>query len=125
MDNSTGNATAINRHDSRSIFQYGDVLTIQKLHQLNPHLLQKMTHIGQDARVGQLYSLFTKTTLRCHDYLHENIHRLQAIYKVYYRGFIQVCCNVILAKRVTEDPTKGTWRDHEHIVIKIGSALKR
>ncbi len=84
-----------------------------------------MTHIGHDARVGELYSLFTEKTLRSHDYLHENIHRLQVIFKVYYPGFIEVCCNVILAKRVTKDPTKGTWRDHEHIIIKMVSLLKR
>jgi hypothetical protein len=125
IDNSTGNATALAGQDARRIFQYGDVLTIQKLNQLNPHLLMTMTNIGQDTRIGQLYTLFTKQTLRSHDYLHENIHRLQACFKVYYPGFIEVCCSVISAKRVTEDPTKGTWRDHENIVIKMMSALKR
>ncbi len=89
LDSSTGNATALAGQDSRRIFQYGDVLTIQKLNQLHPVLLKTMTHIGQDTRVGELYSLFTKKSLRSHDYLHENIHRLQACYKVYYPGFLR------------------------------------
>ncbi len=36
-----------------------------------------------------------------------------------------MCSTVISAKRITSDPTKGTWRDHEHIVMKMVSALKR
>ncbi len=120
-----GHVTVLDGFESRRIFQYGDVLTIQKLYQLNSGVLKMMTHIGQDASVRRLYSLLTETTLRSHDFLHENIHRLQSLYRVYYDGFISVCCSVISAKRVTRDPTKGTWRDHELIIIKMVSALKR
>ncbi len=68
--------------------------------------------------------MFTKNSIRSHDYLHENIHRLQAIYRIYYPGFIEVCCGVIGAKRVNIDPTKGSWRDHENMALKMASALK-
>ncbi len=56
--------------------------------------------------------------------LHENIHRLQAIFKVYYPGFIEICCSVIGAKQVNIDPTKGSWRDHENMAIKVSTSLK-
>jgi hypothetical protein len=123
LDNSTVESTVLET-TSRRVFQYGDVLTIQKLHQLNPGVLKMMTHIGKEMSGKKMYSLLTKTCLRNHDYLHENIHRLQAIFKVYYPGFIEVCCTVLGTKRVSIDPTKGRWRDHEHIVVKIVSALK-
>ncbi len=125
VNDSSGITTVLDGYELRRIFQYGDVLTVQKLHQLNPLVLKRMTHIGHYASVRRLYALLTNTTLRSHDYLHENIYRLQALYKVYFPGFIEVCCAVISAKRVTYDPTKGTWRDHEQIVIKLVSALKR
>ncbi len=82
VDNSSGNATVLDGGTWRRIFQYGDVLTIQKLHQLNPTFLKQMTHIGKDENVEKIYHLLTKTSMRSHDYLHENIHRLQAIFKV-------------------------------------------
>ncbi len=89
LDNSTVESTVLET-TSRRVFQYGDVLTIQKLHQLNPGVLKMMTHIGKEMSGKKMYSLLTKTCLRNHDYLHENIHRLQAIFKVYYPGFIEV-----------------------------------
>jgi hypothetical protein len=63
VDNSDGLGTVLEGYQSRRIFQYGDVLTIQKLHQLNPGVLKRMTHIGKDDSVRQLYALFTNTTL--------------------------------------------------------------
>jgi hypothetical protein len=113
VDNTLGESTVLNGCAWRRIFQYGDVLTIQKLHQLNPTVLKQMTHIGKDDNVEKIFRLLTETSVRSHDYLHENIHRLQAIFKVYFPGFIDVCCSVIGTKRVGIDPTKGRWRDHE------------
>jgi hypothetical protein len=102
-----GESTVLDGCAWRQIFQYGDVLTIQKLHQLNPTVLKQMTHIGKDDNVEKIFRLLTETSVRSHDYLHENIHRLQAIFKVYFPGFIDVCCSVIGTKRVGIDPTKG------------------
>ncbi len=124
MDTTGDESTILDGCAWRRIFQYGDVLTIQKLHQLNPSVLKQMTHIGKDNNAEKIYRLLTESSLRSHDYLHENIHRLQAIFKVYFPGFIDVCCSVIGTKRVGEDPTKGRWRDHEVMALKIADALK-
>ena len=74
----------------RKLFQYGDVvLTIQKLQQqLNPGVMEKMTHIGKETQVKTLYALLKKICVRNHDYLHENIQRLQVIYKIYFENFL-------------------------------------
>ena len=109
IDASMGMPVVVDGTDYRTMFQFGDVLTIQKLHQLNPSVLKQMTHIGNEDSARALYQLFTKHSIRNHDYLHENIHRLQAIYKIYYPGFIEICCSIIGAKRINIDPTKGSW----------------
>ncbi len=108
----------------RKLFQYGDVLTVQKLHQLNPGVMKKMTHIGKTLDSKTLYTLLNNTCIKNHDYLHENIHRLQLIYKIYFDGFINACASVLGMKRVGIDPTKGRWKDHEDIVLKMLSALE-
>ncbi len=124
IDTSSGKAQVVPGSDFRRLFQFGDVLTIQKLHQLNPSVLRNMTHIGNEVSALALHKMFNNNSIRNHDYLHENIHRLQAIYKIYYPGFIEICCSIIGAKRVKIDPTKGSWRDHENMVLKIALAIK-
>ncbi len=75
---------------------------------------------------GDVHKMFTKNSIRSHDdYLHENIHRLQAIYKIYYPGFIEICCHVIGAKRVNIKPTKGSWCDHENMVQYFNAKLEK
>ncbi len=124
IDTSSGKACVIMGSDFRRMFQFGDVLTVQKLHQLNPSVLRNMTQIGNEVSAQALHKMFTKNSIRSHDYLHENIHRLQAIFKIYYPGFIEICCRVIGAKCVNIDPTKGSWRDHEIMALKMASAIK-
>ena len=87
----------------QKLFQYGDVLTIQKLHQLNPGVMKKITHIGKELDSKTLYFLLNDTCIKNHDYLHENIHRLQLMYKIYFDGFIDACASVIGVKRVGID----------------------
>ena len=72
----------------RMIFQYGDVLSIKKWYTLEFYVLRKMTHIGREDYVTMIMTAY-KRFIKIHDYLHENIHRVQAIYKLFYGGFIQ------------------------------------
>jgi len=125
LDCKTTRMTTVEGSDWRRIFQFGDVLTIQKLHQLNPSVLRAMTHVGKENQAKTIHSHLNETCIRNHDYLHENIHRLQAIYKIFYPGFIEACARVLETKRVGEDPTEGRWKDHEDLTIKILTALKR
>jgi hypothetical protein len=125
LDDKNKHATPVYGSNWQRIFQYGDVLTIQKLHQQNPGILKTMTHIGKQDHAKTIHSMLNETCVRYHDYLHKNMHRLQALYKIYYPGFIEACCCVLETKRVGIDPTKGRWRDHKDIVIKILTALKR
>ncbi len=46
IDASSGKACVIKGTEFCRMFQFGDVLTVQKLHQLNPSVLRNMTHIG-------------------------------------------------------------------------------
>ncbi len=90
LDSKMTRTTTVEGSDWRRIFQYGDVLTIQKLHQLNPNVLRAMTHIGKENHAKTIHSHLNDTfCIRNHDYLHENIHRLQAVYKIFYPGFIE------------------------------------
>ena len=110
--------------EKRYIFQYGDVLTIQKWYQLAIVILHKMTHIGKEEYVEMMMTVYNNF-IKCQDYLHENIHRLQFIFTIYYGGFIQACQVVLGTKRIRQDPTKGKWRDAELLTMKIYWALRR
>ena len=46
----------------QKLFQYGDVLTIQKLHQLNPGVMKKITHIGKELDSKTLYYFIKRTS---------------------------------------------------------------
>jgi len=48
LDSKMTRRITVEGSDWRQIFQYGDVLTIQKLHQLNRSVLKAMTHIGKE-----------------------------------------------------------------------------
>jgi len=102
----------------RWIFQGGDVLTIKKWYSLAYLVLQQMTAIGKEDYVGMMMKVY-KRFIKFHDYLHENIHRLQVIYKFFYGGLIQPIQVLLGTKKVKLDPTKGSWKTHEWLVIKI------
>ncbi len=77
IDSSSGKARVVAGSDLRRLFQFGDVLTIQKLHQLNRSVLKNMTHIGNEVSAQALHKMFNNNSIRNHDYRHENIHRLR------------------------------------------------
>jgi hypothetical protein len=89
----------------RVIFQYGDVLSIRKWHALQFLVLRKMTEIGKEDYVNVMMKAYNRF-IRVHDYLHENIHRVQFIYKRFYGGILQATQALIGAKNIKFDPTK-------------------
>jgi hypothetical protein len=111
---------ALNRH----FFQYGDVLTIKKWHSLAFPILQQMTSIGKEDYVLMMMEVY-KRFVKMQDYLHENIHRLQGIYKLFYGGFIQGIQVLLRTKKVKFDPTKGSWKSHEYLLMKIFYAIQQ
>ena len=114
-------ATAINA-EYRTVIQYGDVMTDDKWYSLELVVLLHLTQIGQEDYVKVVHGAM-KRYVQQHDYLHENIHRLQLIYKLYYGGFLQACQTHIGMKKVRFDPTKGSWSDHESLSIRVYYAL--
>eukprot|EP00984_Skeletonema_dohrnii_P002680 scaffold926_cov75-Skeletonema_dohrnii-CCMP3373.AAC.3 len=106
----------------RTIFQVGDVLTDVKVHALEEGILQRKTQFGNEAEVKAIHDAYSQTK-KTFGHLHENIHRLQAIYKVYYGGFIQPIQVMLSLKKVGKDPTKGSWSAHEQLCLKIHAAL--
>ena len=67
---------------SRMVFQYGDVLTIKKWQSLAYVILRQMTTIGKEDYVSTMMTAY-QTLVFSQDYLHDNIHRLQGIYKFF------------------------------------------
>ena len=120
---SDGQYTLVDSSPKRLLFQYGDVLTIKKWNDLAHHIIRKLTHIGKEDYVNMMMAVY-KRFVKCYDYLHENIHRMQIIYKRYYGGFIQAVQALLKVKKVREDPTKGNWKQHEWIVLKMLWALE-
>ena len=108
----------------RHVFQYGDVLTIQKWYSLGYHILRKMTHIGREEYVSILMAAYDQF-IKVHDYLHESIHRLDVIYKLYYGDIIQPIQYMIGTKKVGQKPSKGSWSRHENMIMKIHIALEK
>jgi hypothetical protein len=108
----------------RVVFQYGDVLSIKKWYSLRFYILRKMTEIGKEDYVQVMMCAYDRF-VKVHDYLHENIHRVQLIYKYFYGGFIQAVQALLGAKRIGADPTKGSWKEHKVIVRKMYLVLMR
>ena len=96
----------------RLIFQMGDVLATKKWHSLTFTILQQMTAISKEEYI-ELKILVYKSFFKIQNYLHENIHRLQGIYKLFYGGFIQPIQVMLGTKKVKFDPTKVSWKQHE------------
>ena len=78
----------IDMSDSVAPSDIDAVLTNASWAILNPGVMKKMTHIGKKTQVKTLYALLNKICVRNHDYLHENIQRLQVIYKIYFENFL-------------------------------------
>ena len=83
-----GSYTYVKGSENRLVFQYGDVLTIKKWYSLGYYLLRQITTIGKEDYVNLMMTVYSQFA-KMQDSLHENIHRLQGIYKLYYGGFLQ------------------------------------
>ena len=83
-----------------------------------------MKVIGKEEYVEVMMSAYNKLVFaQC--YLHENIHRLQDIYKLLYGGYIQPIQALLGMKKIRLDPTKGPWSDHEYLAKIILFAIER
>ena len=69
------------------------------------------------------YLLCTKIIF-VQDYLNENFHRLQGIYKPFWGGFLQPTQVLLASKKIKFDPTKRDWKWHEYHVMKIFFAIQ-
>ena len=119
-----GNYVLASSACDRLLFQYGDVLTIKKWHSLEYYILRKMTTIGKEDYVTMMMKVY-KRFVKLQDYLHENIHRLQGIFKLFYGGFIQPVQVLLGTRKLRFDPTKASWKDAENETIKLLFGLQR
>ena len=71
LDVKKKNAMWVRESEWRRIYQYGDVLTIQKLHQLYPSVMKAMTHIGKQYHAKNIHTMLNDTCVRNHDYLYK------------------------------------------------------
>ena len=119
-----GSYSRVTNSSRRVVFQFGDALTVQKWYNLSPHIVSKITEIGKEDYVAMMMDAYDRFVI-CHDYLHENIHRLQVVFTLFYGGFIQVAQILLGTTKVQKDPTKGIWVHHERLVLKMIHALER
>ena len=119
-----GSYSRIENSSRRIVFQFGDALSVQKWYNLAPHIVSKITEIGNEEYVSMMMDAYDRFII-CHDYLHENIHRLQVVFTLFYGGFIQVAQILLGTTKVQKDPTKGIWVHHERLVMKMIYALER
>lgn len=61
-------------------------------------ILHKMTEIGREEYVRVMMTAHHRI-IKIQYYLHENMHRVQAFYKLFYSGFIQACQALLAKKR--------------------------
>ena len=109
---------------SRWIIQYGDVLTIKKWNALAYIIVQQMTKLGKEEYVQIMMTAY-KCFYKMHDYLHENIHRLQGIFKLFYPSVMQPIQVLLGTKGLRLDCTKGSWTTAEYHTIRILNAYQR
>ena len=119
-----GTYTYVKGSENRLVFQYGDVLTIKKWYSLGYYLLRQITTIGKEDYVKLMMTVYNQFA-KMQDYLHENIHRLQGIYKLYYGGFLQPIQSLIGSRRVKADPMKGSWGHQKKLILSRHTSLRR
>ena len=112
----TGNYRLLENALNRLVFLYGDALTVSNWNHCFMRLAHQLTQLGQKKHVECLMKAYKRIVVQ-KGLFHQGMHQVCVIYSLYYGGFLQ-CLQVALArKRITGEPIKGRFQDHEIFLI--------
>ena len=96
----------------RLVFMCGDALTVSNWNHCFMRLAHQLTQLGQRKHVECLMKAYKRVVIQ-KGLFHQGMHQVCVVYSLYYGGFLQ-CLQVALGrKRITGEPTKGRFQDHE------------
>ena len=108
----TGNYKLVDTALQRLVFLYGDALTVSNWNHCFMRLAQQLSQYGQRNHVESLMKAYQRIFVQ-KGLFHQGMHQVAVIYTLYYGAFLQ-CIQVALArKRITGEPIKGRFQDHE------------
>merc|ERR1739845_133993 len=91
---------------------------IKKWNSLAYIIVQQMTKLGKEEYVQIMMTAY-RCFYKIHDYLHENMHRLEGIFKLFYPAVMQPIQALLGTKGLRMDCTKGNWTTAEYHTIRI------
>lgn len=109
---------------SRNVIMTGDALSVKNHRGLRLKIYQKLTQLGNEDLVDTLAGAHDSITLMPGDF-HEDMHRLDCGFRMFYPGFWQPLCFELSVKRVNGDPVKGGFQAHENFALKLLKGFKR
>ena len=87
-------------------------------------IARKLTSIGNEEYVGSLLEAHNSVVMQ-KGLFHQLMHQAAVIYIIFYGGFIQAMQVANGVKRVTGDPVKGNYQDHDRFLCKLYKACIR
>ncbi len=96
----------------RTVFMYGDVLSVDFHSCLYDIIFQKITQLGNEEYVRTFLDTHSAVIMQ-KGHFHQQMHQLGVIYNLFYGGFMQTFQVSSGVKRVNSDPVKGRFQDHE------------
>ena len=92
---------------------HGDGLTVANYSNLELKVARRGTEIGRENYVDTHLKALRRVKMQ-KGLFHELMHHSDGIYKKFYGGFLQPLQTHCAVKRVTGDPTKNHYQDHDH-----------
>ena len=108
----------------RHVIMNGDALSVRNYRGLVMKITQKLTRFGNEGLVDTLLAALDSVTILI-GHFHEDMHRLDCDYRIFYPGCWQAMQFELGVKRVNGDPVKGNFQDHENFALKLFKAFRR
>jgi hypothetical protein len=98
--------------NERRVFMHGDGLTVTNYKRLEYKVARRSTEIGREDYVSTHQTALRRVCMQ-KGLFHELMHHADAIYKLYYGGFLQAMQAHNAVKKVNGDPTKNCYQHHD------------
>jgi hypothetical protein len=96
----------------RKVFMHGDGLTVSNYKRLEYKVARRSTEIGREDYVSTHLTALRRVMMQ-KGLFHELMHHAEAIYKLYYGGFLQAMQAHNAVKKVTGEPSKNHYQQHD------------
>ena len=120
----TGNYNIHPTTKKRLIFMYGDALSVVNWTACYYRIAQQLSTVGRKKYVENILASYERIIIQ-KGLFHQRMHQADAIFTVYYGAFLQAVQVSIGDKRVTGNPVKGGFQDHDLFLLKVYHSCTR